>query len=107
MLPCRIWLFLRGGIVTVTKEDIKASALKLGIKDGDSVIVHSSLKSLGYVEGGADAVIDGFLEAVGKDGTLIFPTLCSQDWKHVYENWHMDAPSDVGYITNVFRKREN
>ena len=106
MLPCRIWLFLRGGIVTVTKEDIKASALKLGIKDGDSVIVHSSLKSLGYVEGGADAVIDGFLEAVGKDGTLIFPTLCSQDWKHVYENWHMDAPSDVGYITNVFRKRE-
>ena len=92
--------------MTVTKEDIKKSVLELGIKEGDSVIVHSSLKSLGYVEGGPDAVIDGFLEAVGKDGTLIFPTLCQNDWEQVYENWHIDVPSDVGLITNVFRKRE-
>ena len=35
------------------------------------------------------------------------PTLCQNDWDNVYKNWHIDAPSDVGYITNVFRKRGN
>lgn len=93
-------------MVAVTRADIKESAERLGIKSGDSVIIHSSLKSLGYVEGGPDAVIDGFLDAVTHRGTLIFPTLCQRDWEHVYENWHMDAPSDVGLITNVFRKRK-
>jgi aminoglycoside 3-N-acetyltransferase len=93
-------------MAVVTREDVKKAALQLGIKSTDSVIVHSSLKSLGYVEGGPDAVIDGFLDVLLPEGTLIFPTLCSNDWEHVYENWHMDAPSDVGLLTNVFRKRE-
>ncbi len=93
-------------MITVTRSEIKNSAKELGIKAGDSVIIHSSLKSLGYVEGGPDAVIDGFLDAVTDEGTVIFPTLCQNDWEHVYENWHIDAPSDVGLISNVFRKRK-
>ena len=90
----------------VTYSDILKAAQELGIQPTDSLIIHSSMKSLGYVEGGPDTVIDAFLEAV-KDGTLLFPTLCQNDWKHVYENWRMDAPSDVGLLTNVFRKRPN
>ena len=30
----------------------------MGIKPGDTVIIHSSMKSIGDVEGGADTVID-------------------------------------------------
>ncbi len=93
-------------MTTVTKKDIINAAKRLGIESADSIIIHSSLKSMGYVEGGADAVIDGFYDAVS-EGTLIFPTLCQKDWENVYKNWHPDADSDVGYITNVFRKREN
>ena len=43
---------------SVSKDDIKAGLLWLGLKKGDTVGVHSSLNSFGYVEGGADAVID-------------------------------------------------
>lgn len=93
-------------MTTVTKSDIIRAIKELGITETDSFIFHSSLKSMGHVEGGADTVIDAFLECV-KDGTLIAPTLCQKDWDHVYENWHMDADSDVGYITNVLRKRPN
>ena len=89
----------------VTKDDVRDGARRLGILETDSVLIHSSLKSLGYVEGGADAVIDGFYEALS-EGTLIFPTLCQKDFRHAYETWHMDKESDVGHITNVFRKRE-
>jgi len=88
----------------VTKQDVKNAVQKLGVKPGDSVLVHSSFKSLGPVEKGADTVVSGLMEAVGEEGTVIFPTLCQKDWGHVYENWHLDAESDVGYLTNYFRK---
>ena len=88
----------------VTREDIKKAAHELGIRSGDTVLVHSSFKSFGGVEGGAEAVIGGFMDAIGEEGTLVFPTLCNKDWEHIYENWHMDAESYAGYLTNYFRK---
>ena len=42
----------------IDKERIIKDLKDLGLKEGDTVIVHSSLSSLGYVEGGADTVID-------------------------------------------------
>lgn len=88
----------------ITWIDVKRAMEELGVTEGDSVLVHSSFKSLGETENGADTVIKGLQAAVGESGTVIFPTLCQNDWLHVYENWHMDAPSDVGYLTNYFRK---
>ncbi len=88
----------------VTVEDVQRAMQELGIREGDSVVVHSSFKSLGEVENGADTVITGLLRTVGESGTVIFPTLCQEDWEHVYENWHLDAESHVGYLTNYFRK---
>ncbi len=88
----------------VTKHDIQAALQELGVVAGDSLIVHSSFKSFGPIENGADTIISGMLETLGEEGTLVFPTLCQKDWKHVYENWHLDAPSDVGYLTEYFRK---
>jgi len=88
----------------VTRNDIKKAAVDLGIREGDIIIIHSSFKSLGEVENGAETVVGGFTDALGNDGTLVFPTLCQQDWENVYKNWHLDAVSDVGYLTNYFRK---
>lgn len=90
----------------VTFQDIKTSLENLGIKSGDTVIVHSSMKSMGHVVGGPDAVIDAFLEVLGEKGTLVMPTLSQKNWATVYEDWHLDRPSDVGLLTEVFRKRE-
>lgn len=46
----------------------------LGVGEGDALFLHSSLKSLGYVEGGPRAVIDALLDAIGPEGTLVVPT---------------------------------
>ena len=88
----------------LTEQVMTQNLKKLGICEGNSVIVHSSFKSLGEIKGGAQTVVNSFMNAVGKDGTVIFPTLCIEDWLNVYKNWHLDAPSDVGYLTNFFRK---
>ncbi len=92
-------------MTTVTKKDVTQACRRLGIALGDTMIVHSSLKSLGYVQGGADAVIDGLLDALGEDGTLVMPTLIMKDFRKAYETWYMDKPSDVGIITETFRRR--
>lgn len=58
----------------VTKEDIEKGLYELGLREGCNVGVHSSLSAFGYVEGGADAVIDALLETVGERGTVVMPT---------------------------------
>ena len=91
----------------VTSKDFCNALKRLGVKEGDSILTHSSFKSLGETENGADTVICAMLEAVGESGTVIFPTLCKDDWNNIYKNWHLDAPSFVGYLSNYFRKLPN
>ena len=91
-------------MAVVTKQDIKNTLTQLGIQEGDVVVFHSSLKSMGTVEGGAQTVIDAFIEQVGPEGTVSVPTLLSENYSRAYEIWDRDTtPSEVGYITEVFR----
>jgi aminoglycoside 3-N-acetyltransferase len=58
----------------VTKVEILAGLRELGLKPGVGLMVHSSLKSLGQVEGGAPAVIAALMECLTPAGTLLMPT---------------------------------
>lgn len=58
----------------VTRAGLAADLARVGIAHGDTLFVHSSLKSLGYVEGGAAAVVHALQDAVGPHGTLLLPT---------------------------------
>ena len=60
--------------IPLTKADILTSLRKLGIKSGDLLGVHSSLRSLGHVQGGADAVLEALFDSVGIEGTLVMST---------------------------------
>ncbi len=55
-------------------EDLIKDFKEIGLKKGDIVLVHSSLKSLGYVKGGAFTVIKTLMEVLGPEGTLAMPT---------------------------------
>jgi aminoglycoside 3-N-acetyltransferase len=54
--------------------DIVAGLHAVGVTAGVNLEVHSSLKSLGVVAGGAATVIDALQEAVGPEGTLVLPS---------------------------------
>ena len=56
------------------QEQIAEALQTLGLGPGHIIFVHSSLSSIGYVEGGADAVVDAFLDVLGSTGTLVVPT---------------------------------
>jgi aminoglycoside 3-N-acetyltransferase len=59
----------------VDQAAIVEGLARAGMHPGDTVLVHSSLSRFGCVDGGADAVIDALLEAVGPDGTLIMSAI--------------------------------
>ncbi|MCQ1530714.1 AAC(3) family N-acetyltransferase [Lutispora saccharofermentans] len=90
-----------------SKDDIINSIINIGVKRTDTLLVHSSMKSVGIVENGADTVLDAFMEYM-KDGLLIFPT---HTWAQMNDEYNIfnpeTEPSCVGILSNIFRKRPN
>jgi len=66
----------------VTRTDLVRGLREVGIREGDIIGVHSSLSRFGYVEGGAEAVVEALLEAVGPSGSVVVPTY-SKNVEHV------------------------
>lgn len=56
-----------------TKEQLKEQILQMGIQPDDTVLIHTSMKAIGEVDGGADTVIDAFIECL-PDGLFLVPT---------------------------------
>lgn len=57
-----------------TRTSLAVDLSVLGVEPGDTVLLHSSLRSLGWVCGGAVAVVQALLDALGPGGTLVVPT---------------------------------
>jgi len=92
----------------VTASDIAAGLRALGLPAGATVLVHSSLRSFGQVEGGADAVIDGILQALGPTGTAAFPTFSGSSKLGPEHPPHFDVrqtPCWTGRIPETARDR--
>ncbi len=56
-----------------TREGLGADLRALGVRSGDTLLVHSSLTSVGWVVGGQVAVVQALLDVLGPDGTLVVP----------------------------------
>ena len=50
-------------------QKIKEDLSVLGLCKGDAVLVHSSFKSMGAVEGGIQTLVDALLSVIGDSGT--------------------------------------
>ncbi|MBQ2801464.1 MAG: AAC(3) family N-acetyltransferase [Lachnospiraceae bacterium] len=108
----------------VLKEDLKKGFKNLGIKEGDNIIVHTSLSSLGFVCGGAQIVIEALLETITDKGTIMMPTQSWKNldpeagvhweepkewWQTIRENWpaydkDITPTNTMGAVAEMFRK---
>ena len=85
------------------KTDLVAEFRAAGLQAGDTILVHSSYKSFGGVEGGPWTVVDAFLEVLGDQGTLIMPTFNFDFCRG--EPWDVrNTPSHMGAMTNMVRE---
>jgi aminoglycoside 3-N-acetyltransferase len=78
--------------LTVTSLTEKLRAC--GLEEGQTVLVHLAMSKLGWIIGGAEAVILALLAAVGESGTIMMTTNSSNntdpyEWQHppVPEKW--------------------
>ena len=113
--------------VPATVKSLQADFRALGVEPGMVVLVHSSLSALGWVCGGAVAVIVALQEVLGSTGTLVMPAHSPDltepsKWESppVPESWwpvireHMPAYDPVltptramGIIAETFRKQRD
>ncbi|WP_236290789.1 aminoglycoside N(3)-acetyltransferase [Paenibacillus allorhizoplanae] len=110
--------------VILTKDDLITQFKDCGLTEGQTIFVHTSLNSLGFVVGGAETLINSLLEIVGVEGTLMMP---SQTWKNldpstgvhgevpqewwtiIRENWpaydkEITPAIGMGIVAEMFRK---
>ena len=87
-----------------TLQQLKQDLAAPGIQPGDTVLMHSSYKSLGSIEGGAKGFFEAFLDLLGENGTLVLPALSYESV--TVEHPHFDVkttPSCIGYLPEYFR----
>lgn len=95
----------------ILKKAIIDQLIELGIKKGSTLFVHSSLRRIGYVQGGPKAVIEALLEVLGPEGTLVMPTF---SWFPPTQKDYLSkrfpvfnckkSRSGLGIITETFRR---
>ena len=83
----------------VTSDKIVQDIRAMGVRAGDLLLVHSSLKSIGRVQGGAETVAHALVDVVSPDGTVFVPTF--NFGQHPWDP--KTTPSMVGAITEAFR----
>lgn len=86
-------------------ESLSRDLVAAGFSHADNIIMHSSLKSLGKIEGGASTVVRALSAVLGKTGNLMVPTFtyCMPSWG--IDPFHINnTVSRVGYLTEFIRE---
>ena len=94
--------------MTLTRQQIAERLRSVGIQKKDVLLVHSALRSLGPVEGGAAAVLAALLDVLGPDGTLMMPGF-QRGSEYVFASQGIcfdvrNTPSGCGGLTEFFRR---
>lgn len=111
--------------IPATIDSLQTDFRGLGVRSGMVLLVHSSLSAMGWVCGGAVAVIIALQEVLGATGTLVMPTHSTDltepsQWENppVPESWwsvirekmpayqpDLTPTRSMGVIAETFRKQ--
>ena len=87
-----------------TRQHLADNLRRLGVMPGDTLFIHSSFKSLGPVDGGAETVVHALEDAVDTEGLILMPSFNLVEWEERAKTWNLDSsPSTVGWLTEYFR----
>lgn len=118
-------VIMKTGSLPVTESSLVRDLSALGLEPGMTVLVHSSLSSIGWVAGGSAAVIRALERVLAPEGTLVMPAHSGDlsdpaAWSNppVPESWWQPIRDEMpafesdltptrgmGAIAETFRKR--
>jgi aminoglycoside 3-N-acetyltransferase len=76
-------------LLPVTRSMIMEDLRKLGVTVGDTIMLHASVKAIGWVVGGPDIVIQSLLDVLGSAGTLMM-LVSWEDSPYELAEWPQD-----------------
>ena len=86
-------------------DSLRTDFVALGLRPGMVAMVHSSLRRIGWTEGGPATVIAALLDVLGPDGTLVMPAespqLADTANQDVFDP--RTTPTTMGAIPEAFR----
>jgi aminoglycoside N3'-acetyltransferase len=85
---------------TITYEVLKQDFLKLGVKPGGILLVHTSFSKVKPVEDGSMDLITALRSALGSHGTLIMLSM-SYDDNHPFDKTSSPCP-EMGIVADTF-----
>ncbi len=103
----------------MSAKSIEAELKAIGVREGHCLEVHSSLRSIGPVEGGAITVIEALINVLGQSGTLVMsayplspPIPVTDEERKAGIAWKVRRLSEdsskrtaMGAVSDVFRDR--
>ncbi len=106
-----------------TRESLAHDLRQLGVTAGMTLLMHSSLRAIGWVSGGPTAVVQALMDVVTPEGTIVVPTHTSGNsdpakwqnppvpqawWSVIYDTMPAFDPETtptygMGQVVEVFR----
>ena len=95
----------------MTREDVDRVLSSLGVR-GNTLIVHAALSSFGHLDGGARALAEALVAAVGESGTLLMPAFTYTETlgtgadgpKPVAFDGDLPVSKEIGATAEAFRR---
>lgn len=78
---------VRTELQPITRSELVTGLRKLGVRSDGTIMLHASVKAIGWVVGGPDVVIQALLDVLGQGGTLM-----------MYVAWEEDAPYSLSQL---------
>lgn len=99
----------RQGGQAITTQRLVHELRAAGIHAGDTLLVHSAMSKIGYLENGPETLVDALLEVLGPQGNLMMPTSPNASFQIEYARQNpvfdvLNSPSRLGSVTEYFRK---
>lgn len=91
-------------------EELVANLRALGVRPGDTIMLHSAFRQANGFQGSPVSVADAFLEAVAPEGNLLMVSLPTTGASHRYlQRLRLfdvrKTPSRMGLVSEFFRRR--
>jgi aminoglycoside 3-N-acetyltransferase len=83
-----------------SRQSLAADCRRLGIRPGDTVMVHASVRAVGAVVGGPDQIHLALKDALTEEGTVMMYAACPQYYDEVGRG-HLDAATEAALLEHL------
>jgi aminoglycoside 3-N-acetyltransferase len=80
---------MKSNLPLVVKSQLVRDLTALGVRPGQVIMLHASVKAVGWIVGGPDVILDALLELLGPAGTLMMYV----SWEEDIEDFYLWSPT--------------